>query len=155
MIFLDDVANVFHHLHTIPLRLCYGLDSTLMTLSSWMRRSKRRSLQDTSSLARQLCPLCWSYSWISAYIDSDHGGSHWFTSMSNSFLESMFHSALIVLSRKELFLLERSSQSPRLVWQVTGCSHAQTELDACAQRTRQMSQQSACADMNCLKYPLK
>ena len=33
-------------------------------------------------------PLCWSYSWTSTSIDPDHGESHWFTSMSNSFMES-------------------------------------------------------------------
>ena len=41
------------------------------------------------------------------------------------------------------------------MWQVTVCSHAQVELDAYAQRTRQISQQSACADMSYLQYLLK
>ena len=56
MIFLDDVAHVYHHVHTIPLHLCYRLDLTMIALSSYMRRSERRSLQDTTSLTSQLCP---------------------------------------------------------------------------------------------------
>ena len=56
VIFLDDVAHVYHHVHTITLHLCYRLGLRMIALSSYMRRSERRSLQNTTSLTRQLCP---------------------------------------------------------------------------------------------------
>ena len=69
------------------LHLCYRLDLTMITLSSYMRRSERRSLQDTTSLTSQLCPTVlkllldiyfhrlwsWRVALIHEYVELFHG----------------------------------------------------------------------------------